>query len=109
LAATFTYVWEYIVEPEKVDDFRFTYGPLGEWVDLFSQSTGYIKTELHRDLSDPCRFITVDYWISKESRDQFQRKYAEQFAALDKACELFTSEERFIGDFDLEQGNKNDA
>jgi len=92
LAATFTYIWEYIVKAERLDDFRFTYGPRGKWVELFSRAEGYVKTDLHRDLNDPSRFLTVDYWASKKARDQFQDQYSSEFAILDKACETLTIE-----------------
>ena len=108
-AMTFAYLWEYLVRDDHVDEFRLIYGPHGKWVELFSQSNGYMETELHRDITNPSRFLTIDYWVSKEARDQFQEQFASDFAALDKTCEALTVEEHFVGDFRLEAGGNKDA
>jgi len=107
-AATFAYLWEYVVTDDQVDEFRLIYGPQGKWVELFSQSDGYVRTELHRDINDPSRFLTIDYWASKEARDWFREQFASEFTALDETCEALTVEERFVGDFELEAGSIDD-
>ncbi len=107
-AATFAYLWEYVVRDDQVDEFRLIYGPRGKWVELFSQSNGYVRTELHRDINNPSRFLTIDYWASKEARDRFQEQFASEFTALDETCEALTVEERFVGDFELEAGSGDD-
>lgn len=86
---------------ESLAQFCLTYGPQGEWVQLFAQSTGYVKTELHRDLTNHHRFITIDYWVSKEAYKQFRKRFMQEYAALDEVCATFTAEERFIGEFEL--------
>lgn len=99
--ARFAYLWEYVVSESYLDKFQQVYGSQGDWVRLFSQADGYVKTELHRDANRPNRFLTIDYWASREARDRFRVQFAASFEALDKACETFTVEERFIGDFQL--------
>jgi len=103
-AAKFAYVWEYLVKDDCLTQFRLMYGPQGNWVQLFSQADGYVRTELHADINNPNRFLTIDYWTSKEARDQFRQQFAAEFAALDKTCEQFTVAERFVGDFELAEG-----
>jgi len=95
----FVYIWEYMVKEEFLEEFNSIYGPTGDWAKLFRKAEGYLTTELHQDISDPRRFITVDYWNSKEDRDRFRRKFANEFNDLDEHCERFTSQEKFIGDF----------
>jgi len=96
----FVYIWEYRVKPECVNEFKKFYGPDGDWVQLFRKADGYVKTDLHQDFSDKCRFITVDFWETKQYRDHFRVKFAEEFMILDAHCEGFTSTEKLIGDFD---------
>jgi hypothetical protein len=99
--ANFAYLWEYIVKDHHLEQFCSVYGPQGEWVQLFSRSNEYVKTELHRDLDNPNRLLTIDYWVSREGRNRFREQHASEFAALDKACDTLTVEERFIGDFEF--------
>lgn len=97
----FAYVWVYSVRPEQLDDFLKLYSCEGEWVELFQRAEGFVRTELARDATDPDRYMTIDYWSSREARDQFRIDFAGEFAALDAAGEQFTVDERFIGDFEI--------
>ena len=94
------YAWEYLVPPEKTGMFEPFYGPAGEWVQLFRRARGYIRTELHRDRSNPQRFVTLDYWESQDAWQAFRRQFAKEFEALDAKCEEFTSRESEIGRFE---------
>ncbi len=96
----FVYIWEYIVKADKKSDFEKVYDPNGDWVRLFQHGAGYLGTELHRDISNNQRYITVDYWVSKKARDSFREKFAEEFEKLDRQCESFTEKEKFLGDFE---------
>ncbi len=58
----FSYIWEYEVKLEHLKAFELAYGPIGEWVQLFQNSDGYIATELHCNKNDPQHFVTIDYW-----------------------------------------------
>lgn len=96
----FVYVWEYLVKAEMKSEFERIYGPEGEWVQLFNRGAGYLGTELHRDISNTQRYLTVDYWDSKKARDNFREEFAEEFEKLDKQCESLTEQENFLGDFE---------
>ena len=95
----FVYIWEYIVKEECLEEFKRVYGPSGDWVQLFRKSDGYITTDLHQDLSDPKRFITVDFWNAKKDRDNFRNQFSKEFGVLDNHCESLTKQEKLIGDF----------
>ena len=90
-------LWEYTVKPEKVDDFLLSYKPDGNWVALFSQSPGFIRTELLRDVANPLRFVTIDYWVSEAHRDEFLEQFRAEYSRLDNLCAAFTEHESFIG------------
>lgn len=96
----FVYIWEYIVREEYLIEFEKAYGPQGDWVQLFEKAEGYIGTDLHRDVSNSRRFITIDHWKTIEDRDNFRKKYSREFEQLDERCERFTESEKWLGDFD---------
>jgi len=96
----FVYIWEYIVREGCLSEFEKIYGPEGDWVQLFKKAKGYIATDLHQDISNANRFITIDSWNTKEDRDDFRKKYSNEFELLDEHCESFTEREKLIGDFD---------
>ena len=96
----YSYIWEYLVAPDKVDDFQRAYGPDGDWVRLFREAPGYLRTELHRDRSNPLRFVTVDYWESETAWKAFRTRFAEQFELLDARCASLTTLETEIGRFE---------
>jgi heme-degrading monooxygenase HmoA len=99
IATHYTYIWEYLVSSDRVDEFEELYGPHGAWSDLFRQSTGYVKTELHRDRSHVNRFVTVDYWDSYDTWLDWRTLFAAQFEELDRRGEQLTAEEREVGRF----------
>ena len=95
----FAYIWEYIVEKEHLEEFKRIYGPAGDWAQLFRKSDGYISTDLHQDISNTKRFISVDFWNSKNDRDKFRDQFSKEFKILDEYCERITNREKLIGDF----------
>jgi heme-degrading monooxygenase HmoA len=96
----FMYLSEFQVKPKWMAEFRETYSSTGRWVKLFSEATGYIYTELHRDVDDENRYITIDYWQSKHDYDVFREQFKDKYEKLDSECELFTKRERHLGSFE---------
>lgn len=92
--------WEFVVRPACVAEFERIYGSDGEWVRLFRRAPGYQCSELHRDRTQPTRFLTLDFWDSREACDRFQRAHADDYEALDARCEPLTEREREIGRFE---------
>ena len=95
----FTYIWEYHIKTACVQEFETAYGPAGTWVELFRQTTGYIRTELHQDRRQKNRYLTIDYWESAKAYQAFQQQFATQFETLNKQCDQWTHKEVHIGDF----------
>ncbi|MCH7691778.1 MAG: antibiotic biosynthesis monooxygenase, partial [candidate division Zixibacteria bacterium] len=75
----YAYIWEYIVNPDHMDDFLNAYTPDGEWVKLFRGNPGYIKTELLCDRDNPLRFVTIDYWESADSWQAFLKDNSSEY------------------------------
>ncbi len=98
--AGYVYAWEYVVVPNRIEDFKRIYGREGEWVQLFGLAPGYIRTELHRDCRQPDRFLTIDYWESRSAWEEFRSRFAARFDELDARCGEFTLREIEIGRFE---------
>ena len=99
-ARGYAYVWEYRVQPERIAEFEAAYGRSGDWARLFRMALGYVRTELHGDRADPCRFLTIDYWETVDDWERFRADFAEELEALDRRCENVTERELEIGRFD---------
>lgn len=95
----FAYIWEYVVRAEHRSAFLDAYGRDGDWARLFVRDPAWLRTELLRDDRDPARFVTVDYWTSREARDAFRAAHDQEFSAIDQRCDAFTEHEIFLGDF----------
>jgi len=97
---SYTYLWEFFVEPDQVDGFLRQYGPNGAWVALFRKATGYVDTILLRDRANPLRFITIDRWESADAHRSFRQTFSHEYAELDARCAHLTAREVALGDFD---------
>jgi len=98
--AAYTYVWEFVVAPEHVEEFERDYGPHGAWAELFRQAPGYIQTLLLRDAAQARRFVTVDRWESAEAYHGFRAQFSRQYAELDARCARLTLRETLLGTFE---------
>lgn len=94
-----TIVWEFRVKPGAIEEFENHYGPSGTWVSFFRKGDGYRETALLQDSSDPTRYLTLDTWDDEDSYRRFRETFAAEYAALDKVCAAFTTEERQVGQF----------
>jgi quinol monooxygenase YgiN len=97
--AAFVYIWEYRVHPDHLDAFLASYGRDGDWARFFARDPAWLRTELLRDDLDAARFITVDYWTSREARDAYRAAHDTEFQAIDERCGGLTEYEIFLGDF----------
>jgi hypothetical protein len=95
----FCYIWEFRVNPLRIDEFESAYGPDGLWTRLFKKAPDYIRTELLEDSVEMNRYITIDYWVDRSAYEQFKQDFSAEFESLDKACQSYTESERHIGDF----------
>jgi heme-degrading monooxygenase HmoA len=97
----YMYIWEYVVPPDKLAAFERLYGASGgAWVQLFRRAPGYLRTELHRDRARPDRYLTIDWWASREAWDDFRVRFADEFADLDARGEACTASEQELGKFE---------
>ncbi len=99
----YTYIWEYYVKDDFIEEFEKIYGAAGAWVQLFKGADGYNSTELLHDRDNERRYVTIDSWISRSAYETFRKQFAAEFEELDKICNLLTEDEVFMGSFDLQK------
>ena len=58
-------------EAREPEEFERTYGPDGEWAGFFRTGSGYIGTELLRDVEEPGRYLVIDRWESADAYNAF--------------------------------------
>jgi heme-degrading monooxygenase HmoA len=93
-------IWEFHVPVAERANFERIYAPAGLWAQLFSKAEGYVATELNRDLQRPGRYLTCDFWTSKEAYVAARQSLAREYASLDAACERLTERETHLGEFE---------
>jgi heme-degrading monooxygenase HmoA len=92
-------IWEFRVTRGAERRFEEAYGPTGDWVRLFQKAPGFLRTELCRDTTDLRRYVTVDYWESRDAYRAFRVRWRSQFDALDERCRALTDHEACLGAF----------
>jgi hypothetical protein len=95
----FVTLWEFEVKRGCEELFRRAYGPQGEWAGLFRRDARFLGTRLLAAVGAERVYVTMDSWESREAYEQFQKKWAAEYARIDKACEELTVRETKIGDF----------
>jgi heme-degrading monooxygenase HmoA len=92
-------VWEYRVAPGREREFQRHYAADGTWAAFFRGARAYRRTELMRDIEDPQRFLTVDYWDDLKSYQDFRNAFRHEYEALDRQMEDLTLAEEKLGIF----------
>ena len=95
----FVVVWEFWVRAGAEAKFEKAYGPEGAWVRLFSSDLTYGGTKLVRDVGEPRRYLTLDYWASAAAYESFKRKRGGEYEVIDRDCEGLTESEKEVGRF----------
>jgi quinol monooxygenase YgiN len=93
-------VWEFRVQADKRDDFERHYAASGTWAEFFRRDTAYQGTQLLRDMTDPCRYVTIDTWEDQDSYGAFRAMHRQEYTALDQQMEALTESEQRLGVFD---------
>jgi heme-degrading monooxygenase HmoA len=97
--AQYVIVWEFRIRPEVATKFVEGYSSNGAWARFFRGSSGYVRTELVRDVADHHRFLTLDYWQAEEEFNRFRQQNLAEYERLDKEFEGLTEQETRLGAF----------
>lgn len=92
-------IWIFRPRPERLAEFLAVYGPEGDWTQLFRSARGFLGTELVQSATDPGLYLTIDRWDDDRSWEAFTSSQLRAYAALDKASNALTLEEREIGTY----------
>jgi heme-degrading monooxygenase HmoA len=77
-------------------DFERTYGAEGEWAQFFRSGTGYIGTELLKDIEIPGRYLVIDRWDSSDAYNAFVEANREEYMRrVDETAFHYLHELRF--------------
>jgi heme-degrading monooxygenase HmoA len=83
-------------EARVPDEFERVYGPDGEWAEFFRAGTGYIGTELLRDVEISGRYLVVDRWESADAYNAFVAEHRDEYMRrADETAFHFDQELRF--------------
>ena len=93
-------IWEFRVRTGMEKRFEAAYGSDGEWARFFKKGKGYVGTELNRDVHDPQRFVTLDFWTSREAYQTFREQHLAEYKTIDEVCEAMTENEAEVGKFE---------
>ena len=96
----FVVLWEFEVKPGAEERFERVYGPGGDWDFLFRRDPSHAGTYLFRDTTRTHFYLTLDFWLSRKSYEEFLRTRSGEYRALDAATENLTRSERRIGSFE---------
>ena len=67
-----------------------------------------METRLFRDDNQINRFITADYWQSKESFEAFKQNNQQNYEEIDSRYSLFSVVENFMGCFEVVSTDGNE-
>lgn len=97
----FLVLWEFEVKPGYEKRFEKVYGPDGDWARLFRSEPHYHETRLLRDPFRPAVYLTLDFWESRQSYEEFMAAHGAEYKAIDITGEESTVNERRIGWYQL--------
>jgi heme-degrading monooxygenase HmoA len=93
-------IWDFLVRKASEPRFTEAYGPAGDWARFFAAGEGYLGTELVRDVTGERRYVTLDFWTSRQAYERFREQHLAEYEALDARCQALTERETEIGRFD---------
>jgi heme-degrading monooxygenase HmoA len=80
--------------------FEDAYGANGEWAQFFRAASGYIGTELLRDVEIPGRYLVVDRWESAEAYNAFAAANRDEYMRRVDDSRLYYEQELRFGTFE---------
>jgi len=87
-------------EVRDVAGFERVYGPNGDWAQLFADASGYIGTELLRDVETPGRYLVIDRWDSADAYNAFASANREEYMRRVDDTRFYYDQELRFGTFE---------
>jgi heme-degrading monooxygenase HmoA len=99
----FVTLWEFEVKPGSEELFERTYGPDGQWAELFRRDARYLGTRLLRDVGGSRVYATADSWESQAAYEEFRKKFTPEYEELDRKCAGLTVRQQHLGEYQTQQ------
>ena len=96
----FLVLWEYEVKSGSEKRFEDVYGPAGDWARLFRTDSHYRETRLLQDSFRSNVYLTLDFWTSLDSYEEFLATHKAEYQAIDALGENLTASERRVGAYE---------
>ena len=80
--------------------FERVYGPEGEWAEFFRRGSGYVGTELLRDVEHPARYLVIDRWESAATYDAFVSENRDEYMQRVDETAFHYQQELRLGTFE---------
>ena len=93
-------IWQFRPRAGMESKFEETYASDGKWAEFFRRGKGYCGTELAQDINDPGRYLTFDFWTSRQAYEQFRESNLSEYKRSDELCEEMTQTELELGRFE---------
>ena len=96
-------------ETDDGPHFEDVYGSNGAWASFFSTGTGYVGTELLRDVEQAGRYFVVDRWENRDAYNRFIVENRDEYMRrVDETAYLYRQELR-LGTFENVWADGNPA
>ncbi len=83
-------------EVRDVEEFERVYEPEGEWAQFFRTGSGFVGTELLRDVELPGRYLVLDRWESRGAYNAFVEANRDEYVRrVDETTGHYEQELRF--------------
>ena len=83
-----------------VPGFERVYGPDGDWAEFFAGASGFIGTELLRDVDTPGRYLVIDRWESAEAYNSFASEHRDEYIRRVDDTRFYYDQELRFGTFE---------
>lgn len=90
---------EFVIKEEARGQFELVYGPGGAWSKLFAGYPGFHGTTLLRDMQNPQRYLTVEFWETEDQREQALAERKDEYSELDADFADWTESRIEVGVF----------
>ena len=90
-------IWRFRVPRASIAAFERAYAADGDWAQLFARAPGYVGTELMKLVGEDGVYVTIDRWRAEADFRAAKRLLENDYRALDRRCEAYTSEETWLG------------
>ena len=87
-------------DTQDAAEFERIHGPEGEWAVFFHGGSGYVGTELLRDVELRDRYLVVDRWESREAYNAFVAEHRDEYMRRVDETRLHHDRELRIGTFE---------